>query len=424
MFQGTKYADDLNYQPFAYDPKAIDIVFVTHSHIDHIGRLPKLYKEGFRGVVYATNPSRDLIAISLPDNLEHIIREAHDDHHEPLYQKEDVAGFLSLIKGVEYRQLLDLGDGIHATLHDAGHILGSAFVEITWEEADGPKKIVFSGDMGNPPTPLLKPTEFIHDADYVVCESAYGDRVHEDRSQRRAKLAEIIIEAMNRGGTLMIPSFSLERTQVLLFELNNLHEEKKIPQVPVFLDSPLAIKMTAVYRKYPSYYNPEAQEIAASDGDLFGFPGMRVTTTVDESKSINFVPQPKIIIAGSGMSQGGRILHHEERYLSDPNSTILIVGYQVKGSRGRKILDGEKSVFLFGQQIPVHCRVEVLQSYSAHADQPTIVNWIKEANTKGRLKKIFVVQGEERVSNVLASVVHSQLGIEAIVPAPGQSVEL
>lgn len=420
LFQGSKYADDLNYQPFGYDPKTIDYVFVTHSHIDHIGRLPKLFKEGFRGVVYTTTATRDLIEVALPDNLEHISREAKENGQEPLYQKEYIAGFMSLIKGVEYRQMLDLGDGISAMLHDAGHILGSAFIEFKWEG----KKIVFSGDLGNPPTPLLQPTEFIHDADYIVIESAYGDRTHEDRTERRAKLAEIITDVIDHKGVLMIPSFSLERTQELLYELNELHEKKQIPQVPIFVDSPLAIKMTAVYKKHQEYFNQQASYLIHSGDDVFAFPGLRMTDSVQESKAINNVPAPKIIIAGSGMSQGGRILHHEMRYLPDPNSTILIVGYQVQGSRGRKILKGESQVNIFGEVVPIRCRVLTLQSYSAHADQPTLLHWIQEANSKRHLRKVFVVQGEERVAKTLAAIAHDRLGIEAIVPVLGQSEEL
>ncbi len=413
LFQGSKYADDLNYQPFGYDPKTIDFVFVTHSHIDHIGRLPKLFKEGFRGTVYATPATRDLIEVALPDNLEHIIREAKENGHEPLYQHEDVAGLISLIKGVEYKQMLDLGDGVSAMLHDAGHILGSAFIEFRWSDGSTLKKIIFSGDLGNPPTPLLQPTEFVHDTDYMVIESAYGDRTHEDRTERRTKLAEIVIESIRRGGVLMIPSFSLERTQELLYELHKLHEEKQIPDVPIFVDSPLAIKMTAVYQKY-----------LGKGHDLFAFSGLKMTASVQESKAINEVPSPKIIIAGSGMSQGGRILHHEMRYLPDPNSAILIVGYQVRGSRGRKIMQGDPQVSIFGSIVPIRCRVLALQSYSAHADQPTLLRWIQEANSKQHLRKVFVVQGEERVAKTLAAVAHDRLGIEAIVPVPGQSEEL
>lgn len=424
LFQGSKYADDLNYQPFGYDPKTIDFVFVTHSHIDHIGRLPKLYKEGFRGKVYTTTATRDLIEVALPDNLEHIAREAKENGHESLYEKEDIAGFVLLIEGVEYKQMLDLGDGISAMLHDAGHILGSAFIEFRWSDGGGPKKIVFSGDLGNPPTPLLEPTEFIHDADYVVIESAYGDRVHEDRTERRAKLAAIITDVIEHKGVLMVPSFSLERTQELLYELNELHEKKEIPQVPIFVDSPLAIKMTAVYKKHQEYFNRQASYLIHSGDDVFAFPGLRMTASVQESKAINEVPAPKVIIAGSGMSQGGRILHHELRYLSDPNSTILMVGYQVQGSRGRKILKGESQVSIFGEIVPIRCRVLTLQSYSAHADQPTLLHWINEANQKRHLKKVFVVQGEERVAKTFAAVTHDRLGIEAIVPIPGQFEEI
>ena len=414
LHQGSKYAEDLNYEKFQYDPIGIQFAFLTHSHIDHVGRFPKLYRDGFRGTLYATDASADLMAIALPDNMSHITREAVSDGHSPLFEQKDLDGLMNLVKGVAYNETIDLGQGVAARLYDAGHVLGSAIVEISWTQSsdDGARKrIFFSGDLGNPPTPLLQPTEFIHDADYLVIESAYGDRVHEAREERRERLAHVITETIKRNGTLMIPSFALERTQELLVELKGLLGEGKIPSVPMFLDSPLAIKLTGVYEKY----------LGTSP---FDFPGIKFTATPDESKRINNVPPPKIIIAGSGMSQGGRILHHELRYLSDSKSTILFVGYQVDGSLGRRIQKGDTEVSIFGERIKVSCRVETISGYSAHADQPSLLHWIKIAQTNNRLKKVFVVQGEEASSKTLANLVHDTLGITAIVPKTGESWEL
>lgn len=420
LHQGSKYAEDLNYTPFAYDPKTIEFVFITHSHIDHVGRLPKLYKDGFRGTVYVTEATADLMAVALPDNMHQITREAEEEHHAPLFEQKDLDGVMKLVKGVPYDKPIPLAPGITAKLHDAGHVLGSAIIEFQFQN----KKLFFTGDLGNPPTPLLRKTEFVHDADYVVIESAYGDRVHEAREERREKLKAIIKESIARKGTLMIPSFALERTQELLFELNELHNKGEIPKVPVFIDSPLAIKLTGVYAQHSGDFNVEVQHMIGAGDDIFNFPGLKFTPTPDESKRINNVPGPKIIIAGSGMSQGGRILHHERRYLSDPNSTILFVGYQVDGSLGRKIQKGEKQVMVFNEQVVVRCHVETLSSYSAHADQPALLRWVKEANQKKKLKKVFVVQGESNAAATLANLIHDNLDIEALVPKEGDSFEL
>jgi len=419
--QGTKYAEDLNYRPFSYNPTEIKYVFITHSHIDHMGRLPKLFKDGFRGTVYSTAATRDLIGVALPDNMKQIHHEAEENGHAPLFGQEDLDGLIPLIRGVDYYEEVDFGGGIKAVFHDAGHILGSAIVEIRWQD----KKIFFSGDLGNPPTPLLRPTDTVHDADYIVIESAYGDRVHEEKEERRGKLISVIEDTIKRGGVLMIPSFAIERTQELLFELNELFNSGSIPQVPVFIDSPLAIKMTGVYKKHPECFNKEAVYLIKSGDDVFNFPGLKMTVTAEESKAINSVPPPKIIIAGSGMSQGGRILHHEVRYLSDPNSTILFVGYQVDGSLGRRIQRGEKEVRVLGQSVPVNCHVETLSGYSAHADQPALLRWVAGSKQGDKEpQEVFVVQGEEQAAKTLASLVHDNLGINAVAPVEEESFEL
>jgi len=432
--QGTKYAEELNYSPFRYDPKEIKYVFITHSHIDHIGRLPKLYKDGFRGKVYTTSATRDLMEAALPDNMKQIAQEAENMGHEPLFGQAELDGIMSLVEGIHYDETIDLGTSgeqdsdLRVFFHDAGHILGSAIIEVQWREGGDLKKIYFSGDLGNPPTPLLRPTEKITDANYIVVESAYGDRIHEDRTERRAKLMGIITDTIKRGGTLMIPSFAIERTQELLFELNNLFNSNLIPRVPVFIDSPLAIKMTAVYKKHSEYFNKETIYLIESGDDIFNFPGLKMTATTEESKMINDVPQPKVVIAGSGMSQGGRILHHEVRYLSDEKSTILFVGYQVDGSLGRRIQVGEKEVKILGQMVPVNCHVESISSYSAHADQKGLLEWIggstKRKGGAGNLKETFVVQGEEEAAKTLANLVHENFGVTAVAPTEDQSFEL
>lgn len=431
--QGSRYAEELNYRDFQYDPAIVTHTFVTHSHIDHIGRLPKLYRKGFRGKVYTTTATRDLMAIALPDNLRHIESEAEQEGHEPLFESGDIEGMLDMTEGVYYKQPIKLNDDVTAIFHDAGHILGSAIIEFQWHEGlpgqgGALKKIFFSGDLGNSPTMLLPDRENIHDADYIVIESAYGDRTHEPREEQRERLANVIMATIERKGVLMIPSFAVERTQELLYEMDQLLHDKKIQQVPVFIDSPLAIKMTGVYRQHSEYFNKETMHLITSGDDIFNFPGLKMTASTEESKMINDVSSPKIIIAGSGMSQGGRILHHEARYLSDPNSTILFVGYQVDGSLGRRIQRGDEEVTVLGQRVRIHCHRETISSYSAHADQPQLLSWVKKAKMDSRsediLKKVFVVQGEEQSSKTLAELIKEQICVDAVVPTEGDTFEL
>jgi len=432
LYQGSKYSEDFNYEKFAYNSAEIDFVFLTHSHTDHVGRLPKLFKEGFRGRVIASKPTIDLASKALPDNLNIITEEAKREGREPIFELKDLEGVMGLAEGFNYEVPVDLGGGIVATLHDAGHILGSTIIEIDYNpDAEGSelrperrRKIYFTGDLGNPPIPLLQAPYFPKDADYAVVESAYGSRVHEDRSVRKLMLENIIKETITSRGTLMIPSFAMERTQELLYELNQLVNHNQIPRVPVFVDSPLAINLTEVYKKYSNYFNKTAHHVIESGDDIFNFPGLIFTRTSDESKAINNVKGPKIIIAGSGMSMGGRILHHEMRYLSDPKSAILFVGYQVQGSLGRRILDGEKDVKIFGEKISVNCQIRAIGGYSAHADQTMLLKWIESAGSDGKLKKVFVVQGEEDSSTILAEKAKTDLKIEAVVPSQGESFAL
>ena len=365
---------------------------------------------------------------ALPDNLNIITEEAQRDGREPIFELKDLEGVLDLAEGFDYETQIDLGGGITAVLHDAGHILGSTIVEILyWSDQSNTgqtSKIYFTGDLGNPPTPLLPSPYFPKDADYVVVESAYGSRIHEDRSDRKIILENVIKETLSKGGTLMIPSFAMERTQELLYELNQFVNHNQIPRVPIYVDSPLAINLTEIYKKYSNYFNKTAHHVIESGDDIFNFPGLIFTKTANESKTINSVKGPKIIIAGSGMSMGGRILHHEMRYLSDPNSAILFVGYQVQGSLGRRILDGEKEVKIFGQKIAVNCQIRAIGGYSAHADQAMLLKWIESAGSGGNLKKVFMVQGEEDSATILAEKTKTDLGIDAIVPSQGEFFEL
>ncbi len=417
LHQGGHYAERQNFEAFPYNPREIKAVFVTHSHLDHVGLIPKLFKDGFRGEVFSTAPTKDFAELILLDS-EHILGKEAEREKKPLiYTAEDVQEVMKIWRKVEYHAPFSVGS-FKVEFFNAGHVLGSAIVKI---EVEG-KTIVFSGDLGNYPMPIIPPTEKLDFADYCLVESTYGDRVHEKVDQRREMLEDTIEDTVKTRGTLLIPTFALERTQELLYHLHQLFEEGRVPRVPVFIDSPLAIKLTAVYKKYENYFNKETLAIARSGDDILNFPGLRLTLTTEQSKEINDVPPPKIVIAGSGMSQGGRILHHEIRYLPDPKSTILFVGYQASGSLGRQILDGAEKVKIFGEEVPVRCRKVVIPGYSAHADQPRLLDWLRLMRQS--LKKVFVVQGEPQASAVLAQKIRDELAVQAIVPEPGQSVTL
>ncbi|MCL5004838.1 MAG: MBL fold metallo-hydrolase [Patescibacteria group bacterium] len=422
LFQGSSFCENFNFEKFPYKPEEIDAVFVTHAHIDHIGRLPKLYKNGFRGKIFSTEPTKNFSEISLIDSEGILSKEAAQKNHSPIYTTEDVNEMMRLWEGVKYHQKIHIKD-FEIEFFDAGHILGSAFILI--KDKNTEKKVVFSGDLGNVATPIVKDTEPLPETDYVLIESTYGNRLHEDLEIRKDILEDVIEETMKFGGTLMIPAFAMERTQDLLYEMNELVENGRVPIAPVFIDSPLAIKLTAVYKKYsqnPEYFDGEALALMRKGDSIFDFPNLRLSLTTEQSKKINEIRGPKVIIAGSGMSQGGRILHHEMRYLSDPKSAILFIGYQTQGSLGRQILDGAKSVKIFGEDVAVNCRVKSISGYSAHADRKKLMEWLRPQN--GILKKVFVMQGEEDQAKPFADKVRDDMAVDTEVPLMNGSVML
>jgi len=414
LHQGAASAEKRNWEPFPYDPHEISAVFVTHAHIDHTGLLPRLLKDGFKGKIYSTEPTKDFAELLLTDSEHILMQEAERYGKPPLYGVRDVEELVAHWEGVNYHQEVNVGP-FKIVFYNAAHILGSSFIVI---EAEG-KKIVFSGDLGNSPAPLLGTTEIFEDADYCLIESAYGDRFHQ--MTKDGLVEDVIEDTVKSGGTLIIPAFAMERTQKLLFDIDELMTHGRVPKVPVFLDSPLAIKMTAVYKKHLDYLDKETRDILKGDNLIFDFPQLKKTLTIDESKSINNIAPPKIIIAGSGMSQGGRILHHEKRYLSDPNSTILFVGYQAKNSLGRKIQEGAKSVKIHGENVPVRCRIAVGEYYSAHADQRQLLEWLWHMRLS--LERVFVVQGEDGLAP-LAHKITDDLAVKAVIPKEGDSFVL
>ncbi|MEK7453175.1 MAG: MBL fold metallo-hydrolase [Patescibacteria group bacterium] len=423
MFQGSKFTEFSNSDPFAFNPAEINAIIMTHAHIDHSGRLPKLVRDGFKGNLYGTGPTLDF-AHTLLNDSEHVIKEeAKRDGILPFYNLKDVERAFELAHPKKYDEEIVVSEDIRFFLRNAGHILGSAIVEVFVKNSKGKEvKIVFSGDLGNYPAPIIGETKFIEDADYILVESAYGNRLHEDHKKRKDLLEDVIEETINNGGTLMIPAFATERTQELLYELNELVENGRIARIPIFLDSPLAIKITDIYRKYESYFDQKTKHLIEKGDDVFNFPGLKFTASVEDSKAISHHYGPKIIIAGSGMSNGGRIIYHEISYLPDPNNTLLIIGFQVKGSLGRRLLDGEKEVKILGQIIHVRARIVHIGGYSAHADQRQLLEWLNPM--RHTAKKVFVVQGEHDAGMELIEHIKDELAMNAEMPAMNQEVFL
>ena len=415
LVQGEKLAADANWEPFAYDPKEIDYLFITHAHIDHIGRIPKLVHDGFKGKIFATPPTCALAKPMLEDTggiLSHDV----DDHLDQIYTQEIIMQSSSNWTSIEYEKPFELVPGVTVTMHNAGHILGSAYVEFKIGET----KIVFSGDLGNSPSPILPDTTPLKGAHYLLTESVYGDRNHESRDLRRDMLKDTILENYAKGGTLIIPTFSLERTQEIIFELNELAESKQIPKMPIYVDSPLAIEVTDIYRKYESYLNADVQKYIKEGNDPFMFPGLVETLEAEDSKNILKKPSPKVIIAGSGMSSGGRVVHHEHNYLGDAKNTLLLVGYQAVGTMGRKLEDGAKVVTIDHTDVQVRASIKNISGYSGHKDSDALVEFV--SGSADTLKKVWTVMGEPKSTLFLAQKIRNELGLKAEAPEGGKSV--
>lgn len=414
--QGTRTAEENNWKTFIYDPSSVNALFITHAHIDHIGRIPKLIHDGFNGTIYSTVPTKEITDLMLQDTA-HILSKGDNELLKQIYTEANIKKAMDSWKVLDYHQDLALGAFVFR-YRDAGHILGSGILEVIYNN----KKIIFTGDLGNSPSPLLRDTEMLKNVDYMVMESVYGDRNHMDRDQRRIRLETVIEDNYRRKGTLVIPTFSLERSQELLFEINELVENKRIPIMPIFFDSPLAIRLTKIYRQYGQYFNDFARAQLGEGDDIFNFPGLKSTLLTEESKEIIGEPNPKIVIAGSGMSNGGRVLHHESRYLPDRNNTLLLTGYQAQGTLGRIIQDGAKNVRINGQEIAVKAKIEFIEGYSGHRDSDHLIEFVE--NTADSLKKVFVTMGEPKSSLFLTQRIRDYLGVMAYAPNQGDVVEL
>ncbi len=417
MFQGPTEIDKLNYLPYDYDVSTLSGAILTHAHLDHCGRLPIIMSRGFKGSVYMTPPTRDLTELSLLDSA----KIAKEDKTQVLYTTADVISLVKQFVTVEYHKEIHIGDFI-TTFYDAGHILGSASLEIVDKNPSSDiRKIIFSADIGNYPAYLEDATEFLQSADSVVIETTYGDRHHPEESPIDALQSEINAIEVN-GGTLLIPSFSLDRAQELLHMIMHLKKEGKVlKETPVILDSPMAEKATKIYVDYPKYFNPHI-EAEYKLGEMFDFEGLEVTKDWRQSQAIHARPEPKVIIAGAGMMTGGRIVGHAMHYLPFPTTRLMIVGYQGEGSLGRELLNGASEVRIKGVKVPVKASVHDTQGLSSHADQGQLMEWLKSING---VKKLILTHGDDHSRIGFKEKVISELGLnDVILPTLGEEVTL
>jgi metallo-beta-lactamase family protein len=430
MFQGSKRMEELNRRPFLYNPSDITCVILTHAHIDHSGLLPKLVREGFRGPIYATKATSELCMIMLPDSA-HIQefdaeianrkgQRAGKRSVEPIYTVDDAQASLNHFVSSQYDADINLPGDVRIRFQDAGHILGSSIVELWVTEQGKTTKIVFSGDLGQPGQPIIKDPTPIHEADFVITESTYGNRNHENYDNRMSVLADIINTTVSRGGNVIIPAFAVGRTQMLLYYFHQLFKQGLIPEVPVIIDSPLAISATDIFRKNPQDYDDEAYHLALNEQDSpLSMPQLAFTRTADESKALNQLDRPVIIISASGMADAGRIQHHLKHNLWRANSSVLFVGYQAQGSLGRRLVEGAKKVKILGEEVTVKAQIFNLEGFSAHADQSQLLNWIGSFTVKPR--NVFIVHGEQDASTTFAQLLQERCGIEAYIPRYGDA---
>lgn len=443
LYQGGAKDEIKNEEPFPYDINEIDFMLLTHAHIDHSGRIPKLYKEGYRNPIYATNATCDLCAIMLPDsghiqetetewkNRKRIRRG--EEELVPIYDAETAAKSLELFKGEPYNQIIELDDDIHVRFNDAGHMLGSSTIEIWIRENGENKKIVFSGDLGNNDIPLLAEPTMIQDADFLVMESTYGNRLHIKNESKAETFINIVTDTIKNGGTVVIPSFAVGRTQEILYELNKIKDseddspefERKyrlLMNTPVYVDSPLAISATEVFKENMDLFDKETQELIKRGDNPLEFPGLKFTQTVEESKALNESDESAIIISASGMCEVGRIKHHLKHNIWNPKNTILFVGYQAPGTLGRKIVDGAKTVKIFGEEVAVNARVEYIEGYSGHADQAGLLHFVNSFVKKPN--HIFLVHGEEESQKVLREKINENFDLPVSIPDYCESFDL
>jgi metallo-beta-lactamase family protein len=430
LFQGLKELRLRNWDEFPVPPEEIETVILTHAHIDHIGYLPKLVKEGFKGKIYCTQPTEDLVKILLMDSAKLQEEEAlfakkkgYSKHAEPkpLYDTKDAEAVFPLLNPLHYKDTLKLNEHIKVRFHNAGHILGAASVEVILNGSSQEKRILFSGDIGRMEDPILYTPTLFEQADILFIESTYGDREN-PQGDHKKELSETINRSLQRGGCLLIPAFAVGRTQLMLYFMKELIEEKLVPDVPVFIDSPMATSVTALYKKYIEFHKLKEQHLGTDDNAVFDYKNIQYRQSQAQSIQINDVRSDAVIISSSGMCTGGRILHHLYNRLQRKNDTVLFVGYQAEGTRGRRILEGEPSVRIFGQDVPVKCNIEKLEGYSAHADREELLRWLSAFRSSP--KQVFVVHGEVRSAEKFSQTIKEKFGWNVEVPGYLESREL
>ncbi|MHC4206062.1 MAG: MBL fold metallo-hydrolase RNA specificity domain-containing protein [Planctomycetota bacterium] len=434
LYQERQFRDR-NWEPFTCPPESLDAVLLTHAHLDHCGLLPKLVKEGFKGRIYCTTATAEIAQIILLDSA-HLQeedakykRKRHKKEKrksprpiEPLYTTVDAEACFPQFSSVKYKQPVEIGPGVEATFCDAGHVLGSSIIRIKVSLNGQNRTVIFSGDIGRPDRPIVQDPAIVEQADYVLVESTYGDRVHQGPEDTKKLIAEVVNSTIRAGGNIVVPSFALERSQELLYFINELQLENAIPKLPVFLDSPMASRITKVFKKHRELYDEEMTEFVRHNKSPFEFDGLKMAGTSDESKAINHIKRTIMIIAGSGMCTGGRIKHHLVNNITKPENTIMFVGYQAVGTLGRRIVNGEKEVRILGQEYPVNARIARINGFSAHADKEELLEWLSEL--KNTPRKIFVVHGESDSANEFGDYLREKTGWQVVVPAYQDEVVL